>query len=120
MATDINEIYKKYPCAKHQMLDNIKYWDEKHKEDDEPCFDVWMHMANTQDEIYNFLEDLEAHDMFLLKRNEITPAQEKHNRGVGRSITKKYLDGYEDASMWYRLNSMDWGTPDDESEKNKI
>lgn len=118
MATDINELYKKYPCAKHQMLDNSKFWNERHDENEDPCFDVWMHMATDQDSLYNFLEDLESYDMWLLKRNEITPEEEKHNRSVCRRISNKYLEGYEDETMWYRINSMDWGK--DDNEKTKV
>ena len=55
-----------------------------------------------------------------VKLNEITPDEENHNREVGRKLTKKYLNGYEDASLWHRINSMDWDLLDDEFEKTKI
>jgi|TARA_B110000467_G_scaffold153105_1_gene163091 hypothetical protein len=113
MATDINEIYKKYPCAKHQMLDNIKFWKENHDKNEDSCFDTWLRMHSQEDDLYNFLEDLESYDMWLLKRNEITPAQEKYNRGVGRKISNEHLEGYEeqyaDMIFWDRINDMDWG-----------
>lgn len=120
MATDINEVYKMYPCAKHQMLDNMKFWKESHDVNEEPCFDTWLRIHSHDDDLYNFLEDLESHDMFLLKRNDITPEEEEYNRSICRKISNKYLEGYEDAAMWYRINAMDWGTPSDESEKTKI
>lgn len=109
MTTDINEIYKRYPCAKHQSADNIKFWSEKHDNEEDPCFDVWIRTSSGQDDIYNFLELLESHDIFLLKRNELTPEEEEQNREVGRRLSNKYLKNYEDEYMWHRINAMDWG-----------
>ena len=120
MATDINEVYKKYPCAKKAMETNIKFFNEPFdRKEEPPFFDTWLNMDDTQDALFNFLEDLESYDMWRLKLNEITPDEENHNREVGRKLTKKYLNGYE-YNFWHRINSMDWDLPDDESEKTKI
>ena len=120
MTSNINEVYKMYPCAKKAMESNIKFFNEPFDRKEEPFFDTWLNMDDTQGALFNFLEDLESYDMWRLKLNEITPDEENHNREVGRKLTKKYLNGYEDASLWHRINSMDWDLPDDESEKTKI
>ena len=109
MTTDINEIYKRYPCAKEYMEDNMKVWTEKHDNEEYSCFDVWVRTSSGQDDVYDFLETLETHDMFLLKLNEITPEEEEQNREVGRRLTNKYLKKYEEEYMWYRMNAMEWG-----------
>ena len=97
MTSNINEVYKMYPCAKKAMEANIKFFNEPFDRIDnieEPFFDTWLNMDDTQGALFNFLDDLESYDMWRLKLNEITPDEENHNRGVGRSITKKYLRGW--------------------------
>jgi len=75
MATDINEVYKKYPEAKATNDMNLEMFgsDEHYDPEEIGCFDRWMKVEDAQTELYNFFYALADFDGFLLKHNEITP-----------------------------------------------
>jgi len=119
MATDINEVYKMFPCAEQRMKDNHHYWAESSNKD-ESYFEVWLDTLSMEDELYDFLEDLESYDILLLKRNEITPEEERNNRDACNIISEKYLRDYKDMDMWRRISGMDWGEFEDDLKKETV
>ena len=116
MATDINEVYKMFPCAEKKMKDNHQYW-SKVSFEIESYFEVWLDTLSMEDELNDFLEDLESYDILLLKRNEITPEEERSNREACNKISEKYLRDYKDMDMWRRISAMDWGEFEDDIKK---
>ena len=80
MATDINEVYKMFPCAKAQAEENIDFWgsDESLRESNMPQnLEVAVKIHGGEEDLYQFFQQIIHHDHFLMKENHITPYEEQ-------------------------------------------
>ena len=69
MATDINEVYKMFPCAKAQAEENIEFWgsDESLSESNMPQhLEVAVKIHGGEEDLYNFFQQIIHHDHFLI------------------------------------------------------
>ena len=100
MATDINDIYKKYPFAKEQAEENIQFWDSEESLSESNMtgvLDAGMKIHTDDEELYKFFETIIHQDAFLLKQNEINPEQEKENNDKIEKLTAKHLGHWHSA-----------------------
>jgi len=100
MATDINEVYKKYPCAKKSAEENIKFWDSEESLSESNMtgvLDAGMKIHTSDEELYKFFETIIHYDAFLLKQNEITLEEEKENNDKIEKLTEKHLGFWHSA-----------------------
>lgn len=100
MATDINEVYKKYPCAKRAAEENIRFWDSEESLNESNMTGVLesaMKVETSDEELYKFFETIIHHDAFLLKENEINLEEEKKRNKVIEDLTEKHLGFWHDA-----------------------
>ena len=100
MATDVNEIYEKYPCAKEAAENNIKFWgsEESLEEVKNPQYiDAAMKVHGGEEELYNFFQQLIHYDAFLLKENEITLEEEMTRNYIIEKLTQTHLGYWHDA-----------------------
>ena len=100
MATDINEVYKKYPCAKKSAEENIKFWDSEESLSESNMtgvLDAGMKIHTDDEELYKFFETIIHYDAFLLKQNEITLEEEKENNDKIEKLTEKHLGFWHSA-----------------------
>ena len=100
MATDINEVYKKYPCAKKAAEENIRFWDSEESLSESNMtgvLDAGMKIHTDDEELYKFFETIIHYDAFLLKQNEITLEEEKENNDKIEKLTAKHLGFWHSA-----------------------
>jgi hypothetical protein len=100
MTTDINEIYKKYPCAKKQAEENIEFWDSEeslNKLNMPDILESGMKIHTSDEELYKFFETIIHYDAFLLKQNEITLEEEKKRNDKIEKLTTKHLGHWHSA-----------------------
>jgi len=100
MATNINDIYKKYPFAKKQAEENIEFWDSEESLSESNMtgvLDAGMKIHTSDEELYKFFEMIIHQDAFLLKQNEITPEEEKENNDKIEKLTAKHLGHWHSA-----------------------
>ena len=100
MATNINDIYEKYPFAKKQAEENIEFWDSEESLNDanlSGVLDAGMKIHTSDEELYKFFETIIHYDAFLLKQNEITPEEEKENNDKIEKLTAKHLGHWHSA-----------------------
>ncbi len=100
MATDIEEVYKMYPCAKAQAEENIRFWGSEESLSESNMtgvLDSGMKIHTSDEELYNFFEQIVHHDHFLMKENIITPWDETKRNRVIEQLTEKYLGYFHDA-----------------------
>jgi len=100
MTTDINDIYKKYPFAKEQAEENIRFWDSEESLSESNMtgvLDAGMKIYGGDEELYKFFEMIIHYDAFLLKQNEITPEEEKENNDKIEKLTAKHLGFWHSA-----------------------
>ncbi len=100
MATDINEVYKKYPCAKKAAEENIRFWDSEESLNEANMtgvLDSGMKVHTSDEELYKFFEMIIHYDAFLLKQNEITLEEEKKRNDTIEKLTEKHLGFWHSA-----------------------
>lgn len=100
MATDINEVYKMFPCAKKAAEDNIRFWSSEESLNETNLtgvLDTAMKVHGGEEELYNFFQQIVQHDAFLLKENHITPWEEEKRNRVIEQLTEKHLGFWHDA-----------------------
>jgi len=100
MATDINDIYKKYPFAKEQAEENIRFWDSEESLNEANMtgvLDSGMKIHTSDEELYKFFETIIHYDAFLLKQNEITLEEEKKRNDIIEKLTAKHLGFWHSA-----------------------
>ena len=100
MATDINEVYKMFPCAKAQAEENIDFWgsDESLRESNMPQnLEVAVKIHGGEEDLYQFFQQIANHDHFLMKENLITPWEEEKRNRVIEQLTEKHLGYWHDA-----------------------
>ena len=96
----LEEIYKKYPCAKKKAEENIAFWDsdeslgEAHYDGELECA---YRIHTGESELYKFFELIIHYDSFLLKQNEITPWEETKRNRIIEQLTMKHLGAWHDA-----------------------
>ena len=96
----LDEIYEKYPEAKEQAEENIRYWGSQEsldEQDPDGELDDVMKVYGGEEELHNFFQQIVSYDAFLLKENEITPWQEERNNRVIEHLTDKHLGFWHDA-----------------------
>ena len=100
MATDINEVYKMFPCAKAQAEENIRFWGSEESLSESNMtgvLDAGMKIHTSDAELHNFFEQIVHHDHFLMKENIITPWDETKRNRVIEQLTEKHLGYFHDA-----------------------
>jgi len=100
MTTDINEIYKKYPCAEEAAKENIRFWDSEESLNESNMTGVLesaLKIESSDEELYKFFETIIHHDAFLLKENEISLEEEKKRNKVIEDLTEKHLGFWHSA-----------------------
>ena len=100
MATDINEVYKMFPCAKAQAEENMEFWGgtESLSESNMPQhLEVAVKIYGGEEDLYQFFEQIINHDHFLMKENHITPWEESKRNNVIEKLTQKHLGYWHDA-----------------------
>lgn len=100
MATDINEVYKKYPCAKQQAEENMRFWDSEESLSESNMtgvLDAGMKIHTSDEELYKFFEMIIHQDAFFVKENEMTLEQEKKNNDKIEKLTEKHLGHWHSA-----------------------
>ena len=100
MTTDINEVYKKYPCAKKAAEENIRFWDSEESLNEANMtgvLDSGMKIHTSDEELYKFFETIIHYDAFLLKENEIPPWQEQKRNKIIEGLTQKHLGFWHSA-----------------------
>ena len=101
MTTNIEDIYKKYPEAKVQVEKNmIQYGNSTYDPEEESCFDSWLRIADCDTELYQFLYILSDYDGFLLKENEITPADYMKNETTIKRLMVENFNANLDEIWW--------------------
>jgi len=102
MATDINEVYRRYPEAKATNDMNLEMFgsDEHYDPEEIGCFDRWMKVEDAETELYNFFYALADFDGFLLKHNEITPYDYMKNESTTKRLMKEHLNANLDDIWW--------------------
>ena len=94
MATDIEEVYKLFPCAKRAAEDNQQFWDseESLKESNMPQdIDTALKVKGGEEDLYNFFQQIIHHDHFLWKEGHITADEEKTRNDIIEQLTEKHL-----------------------------
>ena len=74
MATDIEEVYKMFPCAKAQAEENMEFWggEESLNESNMPKYlDTALKVHGGEEDLYQFFQQIINHDHFLMKENLI-------------------------------------------------
>ena len=100
MATDINEVYKMFPCAKAQAEENIRFWGSEESLSESNMtgvLDAGMKIHTSDEELHHFFEQIVHHDHFLMKENIITPWDETKRNRVIEQLTEKHLGYFHDA-----------------------
>lgn len=100
MATDINEVYKMFPCAKAQAEENMEFWGgtESLSESNMPQhLEVAVKIYGGEEDLYQFFEQIINHDHFLMKENHITPWDETKRNRVIENLTQEHLGYWHDA-----------------------
>ena len=100
MTTNVNEIYKKYPCAKETAQNNIEFWGSEESLDEvkNPQYiETCMKVHGGEEELHKFFEQLVHYDSFLLKENEITLEAEMTRNNIIEKLTQKHLGYWHDA-----------------------
>jgi hypothetical protein len=102
MATDIEEVYRRYPEAKISNDQNMELFGEEEFYDphEQSCFDRWMKVDDAETELYNFFYSLADYDGFLLKNNEITPFDYMRNESRTKQLMKTHLHANLDDIWW--------------------
>lgn len=89
-----DDLMRKYPEVKLSVEANLEFQREEHNDSDEnPYFDTWIRVYESEEEIYNFLEMCLGHDTFQLKHMEITPAEEMESYNKITRLEQKYVCG---------------------------
>lgn len=94
MATDINEVYKMFPCAKEVAEENINYWDSEeplHSSILDASFCEWMSDTVIEDELQELFRQIENYDWLLFENNYITEDEILKNRNKIQELSLKYL-----------------------------
>ena len=114
MATDINEVYKMYPCAKAQAEENMRFWDSEESLSESNMtgvLDACMKIHGGDEELQHFFQQIVHHDHFLMKENLITPWEEEKRNRIIEHLTDKHLGYFHDAL--YSSPKMDEFLDDD-------
>ena len=95
----LEEIYKKYPCAKKKAEENIDFWSgpESLETQWNGELEACVKVSGGEEDLYKFLTLLVHYDAFLLKENEITPWQETKRNRIVEQLTEKHLGFWHDA-----------------------
>ena len=95
----IEEIYKKYPCAKKKAEENIAFWDgpESLETQWNGELEACVKVTGGEEDLYRFFELLVHYDAFLLKENEITPWEETKRNRIVEQLTEKHLGFWHSA-----------------------
>ena len=91
MATDINEVYKMFPCAKKTAEENIEFWSGEESDSDN-FFYEWISDYPVEDDLYVFFEQLIDYDALLLRKKYITREQITNRYKAIQKLTLKHLD----------------------------
>ena len=116
MATDIEEVYKMFPCAKAQAEENIAFWDsdEALNESNMPKdLDACFKIKTGEESLHKFFEQIVHHDHFLWKEGHITEWEEKKRNRIIEQLTEKHLGYFHDAL--YNSPKLDDEFLDDET-----
>ena len=116
MATDIEEVYKMFPCAKAQAEENMEFWggEESLNESNMPKYlDTALKVHGGEEDLYQFFQQIINHDHFLMKENLITPYEEEKRNDKIEQLTDKHLGFWHDAL--YSSPKMDDDFLDDQS-----
>ena len=100
MATDINEVYKMFPCAKAPAEEKIDFWggEESLNESNMPQkLEVAIKVHGGEEDLYQFFQQIINHDHFLMKENHITPYEEQKRNRIKEQLTDKHLGFWHDA-----------------------
>ena len=100
MATDIEEVYKMFPCAKAQAEENMEFWggEESLNESNMPKYlDTALKVHGGEEDLYQFFQQIINHDHFLMKENLITPYEEEKRNDKIEQLTDKHLGFWHDA-----------------------
>jgi len=114
MATDINEVYKMYPCAKAQAEENMRFWDSEESLSESNMtgvLDACMKIHGGDEDLHHFFQQIVHHDHFLMKENLITPWEEEKRNRIIEHLTDKHLGYFHDAL--YSSPKMDEFLDDD-------
>ena len=100
MATDINEVYKMFPCAKKAAEENIRFWSSEESLNESNMtgvLDTWMSIEFSEHDLYNFFQQIIHYDAFLLRENHIMPWEETKRNNRIEQLTYHYLERWHNA-----------------------